>query len=268
MLALLPNPMEQPPSLSEVQSAAPKPPAMSLAARMMNIFAAPAEVFEDIKNSPPSTANWLVPAVVLVVIGWICSGIVLSQDAFRHQISDFVEKTVEKQIEKLHLSEEQANLQRKGQEIGWKINAVAGPALIAFATPFIWGLFLWLVGRKAFKANLPFMKGVEIAGLASMIGILEAVVKTLLIFVTGNIMASTSLALLVKDFNPQNPTHAVFAIVNVMTFWVLVIRAIGLARVTNVTTGRAIAWVFSIWISYTAFFWGLGMAVQHIFEKK
>jgi hypothetical protein len=260
--------MEQPPSLSEVQSAAPKPPAMSLAARMMNIFAAPGEVFDDIKTSPASTSNWLVPAIVLVVIGWICSGIVLSQDAFRHQISELVEKQVEKQIEKTHMPEQQADMARNIGEISWKVQVAVGPALVAFVTPFIWGLFLWLVGRKAFKAHLPYMKAVEIVGLASTIGILEGVVKTLLIFVTGTIMASTSLAIFVKDFNPQNPGHAVIAALNVMTFWVLIVRAIGLARLTNVTAGRAAAWVFGIWISYTAFFWGLGMAVQHIFGKK
>jgi len=76
------NPMEQPPSLPEVQSAAPKTPAMSVAARMLNIFAAPGEVFDDIKNSPALTSSWLVPAVVLVVVGWICSAIVLSQMRF------------------------------------------------------------------------------------------------------------------------------------------------------------------------------------------
>jgi hypothetical protein len=260
--------MEQPPPFSEVQSAAPKPPAMSLAARMMNIFAAPGEVFDDIKNSPPSTANWLVPAVVLVVVGWICSGIILSQDVFRNQVSQIVEKSIQKQIEKAHMTEQQADMARKMGEISWKVQVAVGPAILAFATPFIWGLFLWLVGRKVFKAHLPFMRGVEIAGLSSTIGILEAVVKTLLIFVTGNIMASTSLAVFVKDFDPQNPTHSVFAVINIMTFWVLVIRAIGLARISNVTMGKALAWVFGIWISYTAFFWALGTAVQHIFAKK
>jgi len=257
--------MEQPPSLSEVQSATPKPPAMSLAARMMNIFAAPSEVFEDIKNSPPSTANWLVPAVVLVVVGWICSGIVLSQDAFRHQVSDLVEKSIQAQVEKSHMTEQQADAARKIGEISWKVQVAVGPAFIAFVTPFIWGFFLWLVGRKT---SLPYMKAVETVGLASTVGILEAVVKTLLIFVTGNIMASTSLAMFVKDFNPQNTTHALFAIVNVMTFWVLAVRAIGLARITNVAIGKALAWVFGIWISYTAFFWAIGVALQHIFAKK
>jgi hypothetical protein len=225
-------------------------------------------VFDDIKNSPASTSNWLVPAVVLVVVGWICSGIVLSQDAFRHQVTDLVEKSIQKQIEKTHMSEQQADMARNMGEISWKVQVAVGPAFVAIVTPFIWGFFLWLVGRKAFKAHLPYMKAVEIVGLASTIGILEAVLKTLLIFVIGTIMASTSLAMFVKDFNPQNPSHTVIAALNVMTFWVLVVRAIGLARLTNLTTGRAIAWVFGIWISYTAFFWGLGTAVQHIFAKK
>jgi hypothetical protein len=257
--------MEQPPSLPEVQSATPKAPAMSLMARMMNIFAAPGEVFDDIKTCPPSTSNWLVPAIVLVVIGWICSAIVLSQDAFRHQVTDLVDKSVQQQIEKNHMPEDKADMVRKMGEISWKVRVAVGPAVAAFATPFIWGFFLWLVGRKA---SLRYMKAVEVVGLASTIGILEAVVKTLLIFVTGTIMASTTLAWFVKDFDPQNPNHAIFAAIDVMTLWVLVVRGIGLARLTNMTTGRAIAWVFGIWISYTAFFWALGTAVQHIFGKK
>jgi len=260
--------MEQPPSFSEVHPATPKPPGMSLMARMMNIVAAPSEVFDDIKNSPPSTSNWLVPAVVLVVVGWICSGIILSQDVFRSQVSQLVEKNIQKQVEQAHMSEQQADMARKMGEISWKVQVAVGPAILAIGIPFLWGLFLWFVGRKIFKAHLPFMKGVEIAGLSSTIGILEAVVKTLLIFVTGNIMASTSLGLFVKDFNPQNMTHALLSVFNVMTVWVLVVRAIGLSRIANVTTGRAVVWVFGIWIAYSAFFLGLGTAMQHIFAKK
>ena len=163
------------------------------------------------------------------------------------------------------MPEDKADMVRKMGEISWKVRVAVGTAVVAFATPFIWGFFLWLVGRKA---SLRYMKAVEVVGLASTIGILEAVVKTLLIFVTGTIMASTTLAWFVKDFNPQNPNHAIFAAIDVMTFWVLLVRGIGLARLTNMGAGRAIAWVFGIWISYTAFFWGLGVAVQHIFAKK
>jgi len=260
--------MEQPPPLAEVQPATTQPSTMSLIARMTNIIAAPSDVFDDIKNSPASHANWLVPALVLVLVGWICSGIILSQESFRHQVSELVEKSIQKQIEKSHMPEQQADMARKMGEISWKVQVAVGPAILAFTIPFIWGFFLWLAGRYALKAPVSYMKAVEIVGLASSITILEAVVKTLLIFVTGNIMASTSLAILVKDFNSQNTTHGLLAVVNIMTFWVLAVRAIGLARFTNASIGRTIAWVFGIWLTYTAFFWALGAAVQHIFGKK
>jgi len=259
--------MEPPPPVSELQ-ATPKPPVMSIPGRLVNIFAAPGDVFDDIKDSPASTSNWLVPILILVVVGWICSGIILSQESFRHQVSDLVEKSIQKQIESSHMPEQQADMARKMGEITWKVNVAVGPAIVAFITPFLWGFFLWLVGRKAFKANLPYMKAVEIVGLATTIGVLEAVVKTLLIFVTGNIMASATLGLFIKDFDPQNPTHSLLAAVNVMTFWMLAVRAIGLARFTNTPASRAIGWVFGIWLSYTAFFWAIGTAIQHIFAKK
>ena len=39
--------------------------AMSLAARLLNVFATPGDVFDDVKVAPASTANWLVPALLL-----------------------------------------------------------------------------------------------------------------------------------------------------------------------------------------------------------
>jgi len=35
------------------------PPATSIWSRLLNVFTAPGEVFEEVKNSQPSTANWL-----------------------------------------------------------------------------------------------------------------------------------------------------------------------------------------------------------------
>ena len=36
-------------------------PASSLAARLTNVFVSPGEVFEEVKVSPPTVSNWLVP---------------------------------------------------------------------------------------------------------------------------------------------------------------------------------------------------------------
>ena len=83
----------------------------------------------------------------------------------------------------------------------------------------------------------------------------------------GNLYAAPGLMLLVKDFDPQNTVHALLAIVNVMTFWVLAVRAIGLARLSGASFAKAAAWVFGIWAAYTGFFIGLGLLGKMLFKR-
>ena len=113
-----------------------------------------------------------------------------------------------------------------------------------FVTPFLWGLIVWLVGAQFFKGHFPYMKAVEVVGLANMVGVLDVIVKTLLIVGLGNLYASAGPVLLVKEFDPQNPVHALLAAVNVMTFWLLAVRAIGLARLSGASFAKAAVWVF------------------------
>jgi hypothetical protein len=133
--------------------------------------------------------------------------------------------------------------------------------------PFWWGLILWLIGTKALKASFSYMKGVEMAGLAGMISVLDAIVRTLLILIMGNLFASPSLALLVKDFNPQNPAHSLLAAVNLMTFWVLAVRACGLARLSGVRFAKAAVWVFGIWAGLTSLMVGFALVMQTAFAR-
>ena len=130
------------------------------------------------------------------------------------------------------MSEQQAEQARamgeKWAGISSKIAAAVAPVFAGFVTPFFWGLIVWLVGAKVLKGNFPYMKAVEVVGLANMVSVLEVIVKTLLIVGLGNLYAAPSLVLLVKEFDPQNTVHSLLALVNVMTFWLLAVRAIGL----------------------------------------
>jgi len=141
---------------------------------------------------------------------------------------------------------------------------VAAPVFVAFVSPFWGGLILWLFGAKAFKGNFSYMKAVEVAGLANMIGVLDAILKTLLILTLGNLFAAPSLALLVKDFNPQNPVHSLLAVVNVMTFWLLAVRSVGLARLSGVSFVKAAVPVFGVWAALTGLIVGFGFAMRAI----
>ena len=249
----------------------PQPPraSMSLGARLFNIFATPGEVFDQLKGAAVSAANWVLPALLLIILSWVGATLVFSQDSIQQQLKEITDQAVEKQIAKQHMSDQQAEQARamaaKFGAISSRVGAYAAPVLMGFAIPFWWGLILWLVGTKAFKADFSYMKGVELAGLAGMISALDAVVRTLLILILGNLFASPSLALFVKEFNPQNPVHGILAAVNLMTFWVLAVRAMGLARISGVGFGKAAAWVFGIWALFTGLMMGFGFAMQAAF---
>jgi hypothetical protein len=263
--------MEQTPLTQEAQSKAPPPSAMSLGGRLLNVFATPGDVFQEVKTASVSTANWLVPALILLVISWTATWLIFSQEPIRHQLSEITDRAIQKQAERTHMSEQQAEQARamgeKWAGIGSKVAAALAPVFGGFVTPFFWGLIVWLVGAKALKGNFPYMKAVEVVGLANMITVLDVIVKTLLIVGLGNLYAAPSLTLLVKDFDPQNTAHALLSLVNAMTFWLLAVRALGLARLSGASFAKAALWVFGIWAAYTGFFIGLGALAQAAFKR-
>lgn len=247
------------------------PPTFSLSGRLFNVFATPGDVFQEVKTARVSAANWVVPALILIVVSWVSSWLIFSQDSIKHQLSEITDQAVQKQIEKSHMSEQQAEQSRaigeKWAQIMAKVAAVLVPVFGGFVTPFFWGLILWLVGAKVLKGDFPFMKAVEVVGLVNMVSVLDVIVRTLLIIGLGNLYAAPGLVLLVKDFDPQNTVHGLLSLVNLMTFWLLVLRAMGLARLSSVSFAKAALWIFGIWAGYNAFFIGLGMLMKAMFKR-
>lgn len=241
---------------------------MSLGARLLNVFAIPGDVFAEVKATPPAPANWVVPALLLIVVSWVSVWLVFSQPTIQHQIIEAGQRSIEKTISKNHIPKEKADAMNQAVEkyavIGAQISGAVWVVLSAFAVPFCWGLILWLVGVKVFKGQFSYMKAVEVAGLAAAIEVLAAVVRTLLIVGLDNFMASPSAALLVKDFDPQKPSHALLATANIMSFWVLMVRAVGLGKLSGVPLSRAALWVFGIWALYMSLWLGFGIAMQGV----
>jgi hypothetical protein len=262
--------MENPPVITEPQAQVPQTP-MSLPARLFNVLATPGEVFDYVKNAAVSAANWLVPALLIIAVSWIGSSLVFSQDSIQQQLRELIDQGVEKQIQQQHLSGEKAEQARvigsKFGSVGIKISAYVFPIVFAFWIPFWWGLLLWLIGTKVFKADFAYVKAVEVTGLTGMVGVLDAILRTLLILILGNLFASPSLALFVKRFDTQNPVHGLLGAFNIMSFWALALRGLGLARLSGVAAGRAVTWVLGTWVLQTGLLSGFGFAMQKIFSR-
>lgn len=235
---------------------------MSLPARLLNVFAIPGDVFEEVKKSPPSTGNWLVPALLLILAGCIGAWLVYSQPAIQQQMREMQDKVLDKLVEKGRLSKEQVDRQREASAVGGNIGIYVGPVFSAFFTPFWWGFLVWLLGTKLFHGNFTFMKAVEIVGLGNCIAILGSVVTTLLMVSMGSLGATPSPALLVKDYDPQNTSQALLQIPNAITIWVLAVRSIGLAKLSGARFLPAAIWVFGLWLAQVSILVGIGLAFK------
>lgn len=235
---------------------------------MLDVIANPGALFDEVKTAPGCAANWLAPAVMLILVSWISGWLVLSQDPIQAKLRETAEQAADKQIERMHQTGAQAE-QARAMMIRISLISIKGgvafiPVVVAFATPFWGGLIVWLVGTKVFKGQFPYMKAVEVAGLANVIASLEAVVRTMLVIGLGNFFASPSLMLLVKGFNPQNPIHGALGAINAVAFWGLAVRALGLARLSGVSFAKAAAWGFGIWAALMGIFVGFGLLMQSL----
>lgn len=237
------------------------PEESSQLSRMFNIYAAPAESFDALRNRPPDTGNWLMPAILLMVVSWIGGFLILSRPEIMAQVVEMAAQGIEQQVEAGKVPTEQAEAMRAGVEkwtvISTRVGVALGSPLYAFAVPFWWGLWLWLFGGKLLKGGFGYMKAVEIAGLASMILVLESVLKSLLVLVTGNFLAAPGpVMFFLKDFDPQSLTHVLLAKLQLTTLWVLAIRALGISRMGAGGFARCAAVVFGFWIVWNGF-WAL-----------
>lgn len=245
--------MEQPPPISETQPATPKPPPMSLMARLMNVFAGPGEVFEDVKTSAPAASNWLVPALIFALVGVISSFVIFSQPQIIQQIHEQQAKKMDELVKSGKMTQAQADQAAAMAEkftgpAMLKIFGSVGAVIASFVRLLWWALILWLLG-KALKGPFGYGKALETVGLASMITVLGGLVTILLTVNLARMIATPSLALAVSDFDVSRKSHLMLGTVNVFYFWQVGVLSVGLAKLASVPFFRALLFVVACWIA-------------------
>ena len=250
--APLPLPVE------EVQRAA-----SSLASRLLNVFAAPGDVFEDLKTAKPAAGNWLVP-VLIVTLATIASFVViLSQPTVKQQIVEMQEKAIDHRVAAGKMKPEQA---RQAKEVlenlpPWvmQLFGIVQGVIAGFAGTFWWALVLWLLSKVAFKSEVGFLKALEASGLTMMIFALSVVITTLLVVVVGNLMARPALSVCLTEFDATSKVHLLLGSVNLFYLWSTAVLASALSKLSNVPFGKAAAWFFAFWAVSRVLFVMIGL---------
>ncbi len=227
--------------------------ASSLTGRLLNVFAAPGEVFGEVKAAAPSVANWLIPVLIFVVAGTISMCIIFAQPAVQQTIHDQQVKVLDQQVQqgKMTQAQEDKALEIMDKFMGPTMLAIFGSVgliLACFISLFGWALVLWLAGRWFFKAQFAYLKAVEVTGLSSLILTLGMIIGTMLAVILGRLYAGPSLGLLVSNFDPTNRSHLLLGAANAAYLWHAGLLAAGLAKLSGGSPGKASAVVFGFWM--------------------
>lgn len=234
---------------------------MSLAARLLNVFAIPGEVFEGVKISPAAIGNWLVPALLLAAVWGALVALAVSQPALHEKLREQVNqqaRAMQQQVQAGKL--EQADVDHalgvlRGLTTPALLRTLGGAGAAAFSVGqvFWWALLLWVLSRAFLKVRIAYLKALEVAGLGLMIGVLGGVVRLLLMVNLPKLFATTDLVLAVSEFDPSRKGYLVLGIANLFSMWLVGVLAVGLARLTGVPFMRAAWLVFAAWVIQESF---------------
>lgn len=246
---------ELPPVLKPAPPVAPAP-VSPLLARLLNVFAIPGRVFEEVRVSRHSIGNWLVPTL-LCCLALAASGyVVLSIPSVWKKVPELRERqaaALDEAVAAGKITREEADQSLQVvdgfmQPAVLKSVASAGGLLWGAVRLFWWSFVLWLLARAFLRQPIPYRKAMEVAGLGSMIALLSTAVMLVLTVNIGESFGASGFALSVSDItSPDHRTLASVAL-NAVNFWMVAVLGIGLARLTGAPWFRATFLIVAYWL--------------------
>jgi hypothetical protein len=238
------NPLEP----TEIEIAVPS----SLWSRLFNVYAAPGEVFEELREARTAHSNWVVPLFLSIAMGIVFSVVVFSQPDIIVGLASQQEAALEARVEAGKMTREQADQALVGMErftspglmmLFGSIGSVVG-AVVFFV---VVALLLWLLMAVIFKGGVSASKAFELAGLAGMIFVLGSLLTMTLVLLRGDLQADLNAALFLERFDPASFTHQLVAAVNAVTLWYLAVLCVGVGRLTSRPFGMTAIWILGFW---------------------
>ena len=232
-----------------------KPLTTSFPARVLNVFAVPGHVFDEVRQSPARVANWLIPTLLWTVVTAL---FFFSQPEIQNKLRQNFTKTLDEQVHAGKFKETDAARAKQLFETVWTPAIIALVVLASFFRLLWWAFILWLFGLLFLGGRFNYVKGLEITGLATMIGVLGAIVALLLLVDVGPIFSGQTPNLTVTEATLNRRGNLIAGAAEVFSIWFLVVMAVGLSRLTGKPFLRTAWLVFIYWVMQMSFFYLLG----------
>ena len=225
---------------------------VTLGGSIVNVFASPGEVFADLRGKEPSTSLWLVPLLVSLLMVVLFTYVFSSNETFRGQMIEAQTKSLQKAVEEGKITQQQADQQAdRLQNMGnmFLVFGIVFGSIFAAVFFFGGGAFLWLGGKIVLKSPAAYGKYLEVYGISTWIGALGAVVTLMMMIGLNTMYASPSASLAVlSTYDFSSHTHKFLSALNVFSIWQTAVLGLGLAKLSDKSTGMAMGLVFGLWI--------------------
>jgi hypothetical protein len=230
------------------------PGRMSLPARLLGVITNPAAVYDDVSATPRTPSNWVAPWILLVIATAVLTQLLIQNAEFAAQLMSVMREQVDLLVNDGAVPREDADRQLALLQPGmplFTVLSIAGPAFWGLGMVFALSLLYWLIGRSAMRAFAPYMKVVEVVGLASLIGVIELCVSTGLILATGTLTITPTAAALFPSVAQDSLLYALLLKANPFSVWLVIVTSVGLARLFARDVPKVIVLILSLWILWT-----------------
>jgi uncharacterized membrane protein YuzA (DUF378 family) len=228
---------------------------MPLPARLAGVITGPVAVFDEVAATPRTPSNWITPWILLVVATGILTQLLIGNPDFAAQLTALMRDQVDLLVNDGTVQREDADRQLALLEPGmplFTVLSIAGPAAWGLGLVFALALLYWLIGRSAMQASAPYMKVVEVVGLASVISVIELCVTTGLILATGTLTVTPTAAALFPTLAHDTALYALLLKANPFSLWLVIVTSIGLARLFGRDIPKVVVLITSLWVLWTA----------------
>jgi len=241
----------------------PLPPAPSIGSSIVNVFAAPADVFTNLHTTESKPSLWILPLILSIAAVIVMMIIGFSNQSLKSQRLEATRITLEQRVTEGKMTQEQFDRTMEGMEKGGgvilAIQIVA--VTIMFSIFFFLSAFLlWIGSKTILKLPAGYEKILELSGVATWIGILGIVLQMLMMIGLDSIHAAPNAAIFFyQNFDMTNSIHKALAALNFFSIWQTIVVGIGLQKWGTKSLTLPMIVSFSAWLLIIGFTLLLGL---------
>lgn len=243
--------------------------------KLVDVFSEPATTFEKISKGEPKTVDWLIPILLVAIVGIIANFVMMSNPTIKYSIVEKqmaqMEERLNEMVESGQMSESQKDQQlnqtrdfMENQMGAQMIFSAIGILIFTFIMFFIVSGVFFAVAKFGLKDDSTYKHAMVAYGLPQYILVIQIIVMVILAFIFDRFFEGTSVAALM-DSDKNTFAGWVLAKLDIFSIWFYAVVAVGFAKVfKSENTGKYFGMVFGLWIGFSLIMFFLKEAVPFL----